>query len=598
MDLALLLINDGYDLDARDFYLVGIEDLRSREQLNSFLQAYSPVSRYGEMVKVMAAHGWVCMNLALGGPPSTFATVGAENDGQGYIGNISGRDLQGQGARPAQQTAYRPLDGLRNLARETGGELITGRKKIPQAVERLGERVRLTYQVARRPDGKIHPVEVRTTRPGLTVNAPQWSGSPAPEAVASARARRLLLDNVERGDLPVVAAVGIERPEAGLRGRDKGTLQARLDLSQINPEAIAETTNLRVTFAVELEGQLPFVQTDLVEGQRLRGTDAWTYTVPVSFPEEVRKVAVVVEELSTGAWGGALASQVEGSLPEVPAGRHTASSARRGGGRESRVVEGYDLPVDLLPNAKALILIPPPVEMLTGGTQFETLVTRPGVERVEFRVDGDLVATAGRSPFAARLDLGDLPRPRTVEAVALDAAGEELGRDSVMVNEGSGSFRVRLIEPRRTDLSGPVDVEAEVRVPPDREIDRVEIAWNDDRVATLYAPPFRQRVRVPPEAPVGYISTTAYLADGSVAEDVIFMNGPGGDERVEVKLVELYTVVSDGEGRPVEGLTAAEFQVREEGRRQEVAALKDGSDLPLSLGLLLDSSASMADVLQ
>jgi len=600
---SLLLVNDGYDLDARDFYLVGIGDLQTRSELNSQLQAYSSLDRYRELVKVLAADGWVCMNLALGGPPSTSATISAENDGQGFMGNISGRDVQGQGARPAQQTAYRPLDGLRNLADETGGELVTGRKKIPGAVERLGERVRLTYQVARLPDGEIHPVEVRAKRPGWTVNAPQWSGSPAPAAVSSARARRLLQDSVETGDLPVVAAVGIERADVGLTDRAKGTLQARVDLSQISREALPATTNLRVSFAIALEGQLPFVQTDLVTGQDVRGVEAWTYTVPVSFPVQVEKVSVVIEELATGAWGGAVASRVDGALPEIPEGRHTASmvrggGARGGGGRDSRVVEGYDLPVDLLPDAKALVLIPPAGEMITGSARFETLVTRPDVDRVRFLVDGEAVETARSSPFHAKLDLGELPRPRTIEAVALDAEGAELGRDSVVVNEGSGSFRVRLIEPRRPDLSGPVDVEADVRVPPDGEIERVEIAWNDERVATLYAPPYRQRVMVPPEAPVGFIGVTAHLADGSTAEDVIFMNGPGGDERVEVKLVELYTVVSDGEGRPVRGLGADDFRVFEEGRPQALADVKDGSELPLSLGLLIDSSASMADVLR
>jgi VWFA-related protein len=183
--------------------------------------------------------------------------------------------------------------------------------------------------------------------------------------------------------------------------------------------------------------------------------------------------------------------------------------------------------------------------------------------------------------------------------VPYDAQGAELGRDSVIVNEGAGgTFRVRLIEPRRADQVGPVDVEAEVRVPPGSELDRVEIAWNDERVATLYEPPFRQRVRVPPESPVGFVTVTAHLADGTSAEDLIFMNGPGGDERVEVRLVELYTVVTDPDGRPIRGLTAGDFQVVEEGRRQRVEALKDGSELALSLGLLLDSSASMADVMR
>jgi Ca-activated chloride channel homolog len=603
---ALLLVNDGYDLDPRDFYMQGVEDMRMRSEIDSLLQTYSPMARFRGMVKVLAADGWVCVNLALGSPSSTFATVGAEISGKGFMGDVAGRTTQGQqGVSLPSQLFYRPLDGLRNLAAETGGELVTGKGGIPQAVGRLAERVRVTYQVERLPDGEVHRVEVRSRRPGLTVKAPEWSGSPAPEAVSSARARRLLEDAAEAGDLPVVAAVGIEKEDGALTGRDRGTLQARVDLSGFAAAALPERTALRITFAVELTEQLPYVRSDVVQGQDLRDVAAWVYTLPVSLPPEAGKVAVLVEELSSGAWGGAVAARVTGPLPEVPEGRHVAAvtgdAAAGAAGRsgESKVVEGYDLPVDLLPAAKALVLVPPAGEVLTGGTKFEMLVTRPDVDRVEVLVDGERAATARRAPFSARVDLGELPRPRTVEAVAYDAQGTELGRDSVIVNEGAGgTFRVRLIEPRRADQVGPVDVEAEVRVPPGSQLDRVEIAWNDEPVATLYEPPFRQRVRVPPESPVGFVTVTAHLADGTTAEDLIFMNGPGGDERVEVRLVELYTVVTDPDGRPIRGLTAADFQVVEEGRRQKVEALNDGSDLPLSLGLLLDSSASMADVMR
>jgi VWFA-related protein len=84
------------------------------------------------------------------------------------------------------------------------------------------------------------------------------------------------------------------------------------------------------------------------------------------------------------------------------------------------------------------------------------------------------------------------------------------------------------------------------------------------------------------------------LKDGSRSEDVIFMNGPGGDERLDVNLVELYTVVTDPTGRPIQGLGAQDFLVYEEYAPQTLAEVKDASELPLSLGLLVDSSASMA----
>jgi len=598
---SLLLINDGYDLDPRDFYLQGIEDLRMRSELDSLLQTYSPLKRFRELSRVLAAKGWVCVNLALGNLGSGFDTFSAEVSGKGFIGDVAGRGGPDAGGDLPGQLFYRPLDPLKTLAEETGGEVVSGRGGIPDALQRLGERVRLTYQVARLPDGELHRVEVRSRRPGLTVKAPEWSGSPAPQAVSSARARRLLEGGVEKGDLPLVAAVAIDQEDVGVADRSRGTLQARVDLSAFAAAALPPTSTLRVTFAVSFKDQLPFVRHDRIEGQSLAGLESWTYTVPVSLPSQAEKVAVVVEELSSGSWGGALAARVAGPLPEVPEGRHTAAVQRGSGagtGRASAEVQGYDLPVDLLPEPKALLLVPPSAEMLTGRVRFEVLVTRPDVAKVEFRVDGARVTTAEHAPYEARIDVGELPRPRTVEAVALDAAGGELGRDSVVVNQGAGSFRVRLIEPRNTDRVGPVDVEAEVSLRPDDELDRVEIAWNNELVATLYAPPFRQRVQVPPESPVGYVAVTAYLADGSSAEDVVFMNGPGGDERVDVELVELYTVVEDPTGRPIRGLTKGDFRVWERNQEQEVAAVKDGSDLPLSLGLLLDSSASMADELR
>jgi VWFA-related protein len=48
----------------------------------------------------------------------------------------------------------------------------------------------------------------------------------------------------------------------------------------------------------------------------------------------------------------------------------------------------------------------------------------------------------------------------------------------------------------------------------------------------------------------------------------------------------------------VRGLGAADFRVSEESRPQPIAAVHDAAHMPLSLGLLLDSSASKAEVMQ
>lgn len=60
-----------------------------------------------------------------------------------------------------------------------------------------------------------------------------------------------------------------------------------------------------------------------------------------------------------------------------------------------------------------------------------------------------------------------------------------------------------------------------------------------------------------------------------------------------VDLVEVYATVTDASGRPVTGLTAADFEVREDGRTQEVSVFAAG-EFPLTVALGIDRSWSMA----
>lgn len=60
-----------------------------------------------------------------------------------------------------------------------------------------------------------------------------------------------------------------------------------------------------------------------------------------------------------------------------------------------------------------------------------------------------------------------------------------------------------------------------------------------------------------------------------------------------VDLVEIYATVTDRGGAPVTGLTAADFEVLDEGQPQRIQAFAAG-DFPLSIALAIDHSASMA----
>ncbi len=63
--------------------------------------------------------------------------------------------------------------------------------------------------------------------------------------------------------------------------------------------------------------------------------------------------------------------------------------------------------------------------------------------------------------------------------------------------------------------------------------------------------------------------------------------------RVDVKLVNVVATVTDEEGRYVTGLGPEDFIVEDEGVAQEIVHFTQDRDIPLSIGIVLDTSASM-----
>jgi VWFA-related protein len=70
------------------------------------------------------------------------------------------------------------------------------------------------------------------------------------------------------------------------------------------------------------------------------------------------------------------------------------------------------------------------------------------------------------------------------------------------------------------------------------------------------------------------------------------------EESVSVDLVETYLSAVDGNGNPVTDLNADDFEIQEEGINQTIAyftrILDEESQIPLTLGFLLDTSGSMS----
>ncbi|MEM6456122.1 MAG: VWA domain-containing protein [Acidobacteriota bacterium] len=233
---------------------------------------------------------------------------------------------------------------------------------------------------------------------------------------------------------------------------------------------------------------------------------------------------------------------------------------------------------------------------LTGSVRFDALTTGEAIQKVAFTLDGRAILTKNRAPYDVRLDLGPHPDLHTVEAIGYDAAGNEVARDSLLVNGGGYRFGVTLREPRADrGYETSLRVRAEVEVPAGRSLDRLEIFLGETRVATLFQPPFIQPIALPSTAPT-YVRAVAYLPDGNATEDLVFVNAPDYVDAVDVQMVELYTSVLDGRSRPVLDLARGDFAPTEDGVAQEIVRFERVRDLPIHVGVVLDTSASMAPV--
>jgi VWFA-related protein len=245
----------------------------------------------------------------------------------------------------------------------------------------------------------------------------------------------------------------------------------------------------------------------------------------------------------------------------------------------------------------SLSIQPLPLGLLTGRQRVDVVISGEGVARVVFFLDGLQVMQKSRPPFSVELDLGSRPRTHTLEVIGIDDQGQEIGRDLVPINSGPHRFAVRIVEPRQGHAyASSLAVHADVNVPPGDKLDRVELFFNEDRIATLYQPPFvHPRIELPTRHASGYVRAVAILNDGNSADDLVIINTGSTVDQMQVDFVELYASAVNRKGTPVTGLTRDDFTVFEDGIKQTIRRFETVSDLPINAGIVLDTSVSMIE---
>ncbi len=206
---------------------------------------------------------------------------------------------------PGARAAFaQPVAPLEVLAEETAGAVVRDLETLKEAVDGLGRRLRLTYQIEGVPRGVNLPLEVKLAESDLRLRFPRWTRSGTPDTMAAARARRVLGGDWLEGDFELWVELVSETSPG-----EPAELVLELDLS--SQPLLRE--DLPRSFRLTVGQGGPEKQT--VRHQRLDldlgpGETTWMYRLPASDLGEDDWVAVVVEDLGSGVWS---AGWLEGS---------------------------------------------------------------------------------------------------------------------------------------------------------------------------------------------------------------------------------------------------------------------------------------------
>jgi Ca-activated chloride channel family protein len=327
------------------------------------------------------------------------------------------------------------------------------------------------------------------------------------------------------------------------------------------------------------------------------------YRYRFDFPADVKdeKLAVVIDrflrpadytsrvKVSDSSSGAEAVLESAMTVPEL---LDSADTVKR---KEAGTTTVTQLKDDIESNTTRLRIVPLSDDLLSGLQHIETIASGDDIKAVEFYLDTRKVMVKRQPPYTLDLDFGNVPQVHRIRAVALDASGAPLTGDEAVVNTGTDPFRVRIVSPRvAIKVKGRIRVEMSVAVPEGKQLDHLDLFLNDKKVATLFTSPYVQSVYVPETAGVGYLRAVASLKDDPTppVEDLVMINTPQFMEQVDVHLVELPTTVLVG-GKPANDVGADAFKVLDEGKPVKVARFDHVKDLPLSIGLAIDTSGSM-----
>ena len=94
------------------------------------------------------------------------------------------------------------------------------------------------------------------------------------------------------------------------------------------------------------------------------------------------------------------------------------------------------------------------------------------------------------------------------------------------------------------------------------------------------------------------LTVVGILSHPSLSQELARTQASTPNIRVEVSLVNLTATVVDRAGHHVPGLKREDFEIYDEGIPQDLAVFGNDEDIPVSMGIIFDTSGSMVDKIE
>jgi len=178
-----------------------------------------------------------------------------------------------------------------------------------------------------------------------------------------------------------------------------------------------------------------------------------------------------------------------------------------------------------------------------------------------------------------------------VRAVGYDEAGRYVDADAFIVNERETPLEVKIT--RTVTPDNVSHFKLSIQNPKNTNIKTVALYAGQKKIYEWKMPPYAVNIANDRLKGVDFVRASVIDDTNYEAADLVFLNGDRYTEEIDVNLVELPVSVTDAAGAPIGNLLEKNFSVFENGKAQKISSFNYSSNLPLSIGVLVDHSGSM-----